>query len=88
MQVIIDPHMTEQEFKGWCRSKKKRIRKKWKKNPNNYRTVPSTEVLMFGDKCVCHPMVAQVMKETLKERQHVDRPMGMFGSYLNAALEF
>jgi len=84
MQVIVDPNMTVTVLKRLCRSKKKRIVKKWRKNPKNYETSPSTEVLVFGDKCICHPMVAEAMKAMIKPQ--TDKRMEMFGGFLGAPL--
>lgn len=63
-----------------CRSKRKRIVKKWLKNKNNYKTVPSQKVLIFADPrlgqkiIVCHPMVAARIKEaeSIRDRMKYD----------------
>lgn len=57
-----------------CRSKRKRIVKKWLKNKRNYKTVPSQQVFIFdslvgGKTIVCHPMAAARIKEAIHLRR-------------------
>ena len=67
-----------------CRSKRKRIVKKWLKNKHNYKTVPSQKILVFSDVrrgkvIVCHPSVAIRIKEAINQSR--DTPFG-FGEML------
>jgi len=63
-QIIASTAMTKPELVRMCRSRKRRIVKKWLRNPRNYRTVPRTDVLVVqGLGWVCHPMVAAGLRE-------------------------
>ncbi len=64
-----------------CRSKRKRIVKKWLKNKRNYKTVPSDKVIIFADSIrgkviVCHPVMAARIREAAKQRQ-IEEPLRM-----------
>jgi len=56
-QIISAPHMTERKLKRMCRSKKKRIIKKWLKNPKNYIEKPKSELIIcdLNHTIICHP---------------------------------
>jgi len=73
-----------------CRSKRKRIVKKWLKNEHNYKTVPSQHVYIFQDErlerktIVCHPVMAGRIKEAMRLRGRmihdtVDNQPGIIG---------
>jgi len=62
-QVITSYSLTMRVLIRMCKSKKKRIRKKWLKNPSNYKTVPfDGAYLINGVGMVCHPSVAAKIK--------------------------
>jgi len=63
-KVFTSPHVTQKEIKRWCRSKKKRIRKKWAKNPKNYNLVPGGAVI-FGDNILIHPSFEKELNNKL-----------------------
>jgi hypothetical protein len=44
-----------------CRSKKKRIIKKWLKNPKNYKTMPMNQYVLDKQRgaIFCHPVIAK-----------------------------
>lgn len=52
------------------RSKKKRIRKKWSKNPLNFK--PDEHVYISHDRCLAHPLIARLIME------HKDIKVGTF----------
>ena len=54
-----------------CRIKKRRIRKKWLKNPRNYRTVPDLQFLQFNDHIICHPVVAHTIRDFIQQIKSV-----------------
>jgi retron-type reverse transcriptase len=66
IKIIEDCHLTKEVLRKMCRSKKRRIIKKWKKNRKNYTTGPDTETMYrtpFG--IVCHPILANMLKHKL-----------------------
>ena len=50
------------------RSKKKRMRKKWAKNPRNFTNKPSNEFLVSGDMIVGHPALVAELRRQMKDR--------------------
>ena len=67
MRIIEDANMTKRLLKAMCRSKKRRIRKKWLKSPRNYRTVPDDNVYMGRDMIICHPSIAAELRRQIRE---------------------
>ena len=61
IKVIEDPRLTV--FFRFPRSKKKRIRDKWAKNPRNKR--PDTKIYTIGTTAYCHPQVARELRKHL-----------------------
>lgn len=53
------------------RSKRQRIRIKWQQRPQNWRTEPRRDFLVLegGQKVLCHPLMARVLREQIKERK-------------------
>lgn len=72
LQIIENSFLTKAVLIIICRSKKKRIHKKWLKNPKNYKTVPDDQVYMAGNRVFCHPMVARTLRNEI-ERQTPDK---------------
>ena len=65
LNIYVDKYLVRKAIKKWCRSKKKRIRKKWAKNPKNYWIVPDTEnIIMIGDTAFCHPILWDKIKNS------------------------
>lgn len=61
-----------------CRSKKKRIIKKWFKNPKNYKAEPDTNYYVAGNLIFCHSSMAYRVREIMKESASpFFIPMGM-----------
>ena len=84
MKIFENPHMTK-EIPILPRSKKRRIRKKWAKNPLKRKTVPETGYIVAGDGLIiCHPVAAQALRRELGEYRPHQRPgfssgeLGMF----------
>lgn len=84
MKIFEDPHMTKTVL-ILPRSKKRRIRKKWAKNPLKKKIVPETGCIFADDGIiVCHPIVAQRLRRELGEYRPHQRPgltsgaIGMF----------
>jgi hypothetical protein len=63
MKIFENPLLAKTVLKRMCRSKKKRIRKKWLKNSRNYRLVPDTSCYIFKDYVICHPAVAAKLRQ-------------------------
>jgi hypothetical protein len=65
IRIIETPLLTQTVLARMCRSKKKRIIKKWTKNIGNYKTVANYTIYQtpYGD--VCHPIVARALREQL-----------------------
>ena len=63
-RMVISTHLTMQQLTHMCKSKKKRIRKKWLKNPRNYRTVPFDGAYSVDGMILCHPSVASQIRMT------------------------
>ena len=47
LQIMEAPHLTKRMLKRMCRSKRKRIIKKWLKNPKNYWQGPDPAVYII-----------------------------------------
>ncbi len=73
IQIIKSPFMEERVLIRMCRSKKKRIIKKWKKNPKNYHTKPMSHFVFdeINRTVTCHPTIAEKIVEAIgnKEKQ-------------------
>ena len=62
-RIIASTAMTRLELVRMCRSRKRRIVKKWLRNPENYRAVPRDDILVVdGFGWICHPIVADVLR--------------------------
>ena len=85
MKIFENPYMTK-EILILPRSKKRRIRKKWAKNPFKRKTVPESGYIVAGDGLiVCHPVAAQALRRELGEHQPHHRPgltSGAFGMFI------
>jgi hypothetical protein len=70
MQIIENHNLMKPVVLRWCRSKKRRIRKKWAKNPNNTVFIPDDGVYIAGDirnmMLVCHPVIAAKLREAMR----------------------
>lgn len=65
---IIESHaMVETYQYRFPRSKKKRIRKKWDKRPNNFKTRPRKDFLQYGNHFICHPVMAAKLRAKINE---------------------
>jgi hypothetical protein len=65
VQIIENPQLILRTQFRFPRSKKKRIRKKWSKNTNNYKSEPDPNCYKIGNIIYCHPWVARIMKEKI-----------------------
>ena len=57
LNVYSSDNYLKSELKGMCRSKKKRIRKKWLKNSRNYITVPDRSFYQTPLGIFCHTIM-------------------------------
>lgn len=67
------------------RSKRRRIKNKWAKNPNNSRTEPDTNSLIAGDVIYCHPVVAAEIRRQFKKPEWTKNTF-IGGSYGGAGI--
>lgn len=61
IKIIENIYLTKDHFVP-CRSKKKRIIKKWAKNPDHYKTIPDITMYKTPFGIVCHPEVAAMLQ--------------------------
>ena len=66
MLIVTSDAMVDRVRYRYCRSKKKRIKKKWAKDPRNYRNVPKTDVIVRFDTIVCHPAILDSIKRLME----------------------
>lgn len=92
MNVIEDRNMVDHhaELKKKCRSKKRRIIKKWRRNEKNWKrwTTPKTEVfIIHGRTMIGHPDTLMIIREQTMPSPPppavFDNPLfgGFYGSY-------
>ena len=84
INIIESPHLTADVLKKMCRSKKKRIRKKWLKNKKNYTTGPdTTHVYQIKDSnsIMCHPIVAEKIREAIIDSPEM--PVSFNGKFIS-----
>ena len=55
MPILANPFLMDKRLKRMCKSKKKRIIKKWLKNEKNYINVPSNSLFMINNNMYVHP---------------------------------
>ena len=65
LQIIENKLLTVKELIAMCRSRKRRIHKKWLKNPRNYRDVPDDKVYLAGEMVFCHPAIARGLRNVM-----------------------
>jgi hypothetical protein len=78
MTIIESPHLTTTTQFRFPKSKCRRIRKKWSKQPKNFRTLPDENFYQYENKIICHPIMARQLRKTLqKEQPNVDPQINM-----------
>ena len=69
VQVIEDIHCTESlRFPRLPKSRKRRIRDKWRKKYPQYRTIPARHIYRIGDLFVMHPVRLSELRTEIAER--------------------
>lgn len=72
------------------KSKKRRIQKKWARNPRNLRTEPDLNSLVLGGDIYCHPIVAQRLRSEMRKhtQEYVDNTAmrSMYGIPFNYSI--
>lgn len=71
MRVFENPNLTK-TIQIYPRSKKRRIRKKWLKNPAKRKIVPDLNCYVIGNDVHCHPVVAAELRMAAREEAKVD----------------
>ena len=61
--VSRDPYALTYQQIRFPRSTKRRIRKKWQRNPRNYGMAPG--ILMVGEGFICHPKIFDDLKRII-----------------------
>lgn len=61
--------MVERKKIRFCKSKKKRILKKWNKNEKNFANVPNLKIMKVGDKIFVHPITFEKIKRAIEEKE-------------------
>lgn len=75
VQIIEDIHCTETlRFPRLPKSRKRRIRDKWRKKYPQFRTVPARHMYRMGDTFLMHPVRAEELRGELVKHsmRHVD----------------
>lgn len=74
LQILESNHCADTRQFRFPRSKKKRIRKKWEKRPENYRRVPWKYAIhdTRSGLMVMHPLMAAELRRTIAERPEVN----------------
>lgn len=69
LKIIQNAYLTRTFQHRFPRCKSKRIAKKWRKNPRNFRTVPSNDIFVMpgSGTAVCHPDTARRVVEQMKQ---------------------
>lgn len=62
LRIITNPYMADRVQVRVPRSKKRRIRKKWAKRPENYKIVPWDKAYQIGDVVYMHPSMAEKLR--------------------------
>jgi hypothetical protein len=73
MKIVESLHWTITAQIRFPRSKKKRIRNKWSKNPKNLITKPDSNCLVMGDIIYCHPLVARELRSKARKDDQQNR---------------
>ena len=70
IRIIPSSFLTEKKLIKMCRSKKKRIIKKWLKNPKHYKIVPKSEIIYDKPRnaIYCHPEIVNKIRDSLKDK--------------------
>jgi len=66
-QIITSSALVDRIMFRTCRSRKKRIKKKWAKQTCNYRSQPKKDVLIRGNCIFCHPSIFELIKAELSK---------------------
>ena len=70
-KIVTSPIMVDRFQFRFPRSKKRRIRKKWSKRYENYKTAPKEEVFIIGDSIICHPSMAVKIEDEMKRQNEI-----------------
>ena len=86
-QIIESQSMTETYQFRFPRSKKKRIKKKWQKRPNNFKTRPRKDFLLYGNYVICNPIMAAKLRRQIQIREDAVEESS-FNKYIELASKF
>ena len=67
-QIVENRFLTKKQLIAMCRSKKRRICKKWVKNLRNYRDIPDDQIYKSGNIIFCHPIMAYNLRKEMEKQ--------------------
>jgi hypothetical protein len=78
MTFISSANLTKRVQYRFPKSKRRRVRKKWKNDPKNWRTMPDDKIYIMGNRAICHPLTLRKLNETLSTNNcnNLVRPYG------------
>jgi hypothetical protein len=65
MRIVVSELMADRVQFRFPRSKKKRMRKKWAKNPENWKYVPWDRAYRVGDTLHMHPQMFERLRRSV-----------------------
>jgi hypothetical protein len=68
LQLIECSHMADWKQYRFPRSKKRRIKKKWRKNGRNFRMVPQKKIFQVGNSFYAHPEIVDEFWKQMKAK--------------------
>ena len=74
-RIVSSDHMADRVQFRFPRAKKRRIRRKWAKRRENYKTVPWDTAYRIGNTMYMHPIMVERLKREI-ERQNRERVRG------------
>ena len=76
LRIVSSHYMADRVQFRFPRSKKRRIRRKWAKRPENYKTVPWDKAWLIGGTVYMHPIMVEKLKREI-DRRNRDRAVFM-----------
>jgi len=70
-KIITEPRLSKQVQYRFPIHRKKRVLRKWAKRSCNYRAVPDMKIYKIDNAFVCHPVVANALRQQLTESGHI-----------------
>jgi hypothetical protein len=74
LEVRTSAYLTERKQVVFPKGKRKRIQKKFRKNPANWADVPSEKIMVMGTMVMMHPATLEILKAELETVNHGSQP--------------